>query len=1229
MNSKILRFIPFLIFGFLISCGGKSGSPTMIPWMAALMGGGETATGGLSVVDSNGEALPVIIEESIQEVPTAGETIIHGKISPVQCFENGLSQPCSQDQNLDLSKIEVHLVSANGTIVEKTTLSSDGDFQFSIPDLKNGNYRVLINTGHGLNYAFEDFNFTFNPTLSGPNQINLDPIEASRYYLSSGPAYISGGVNTNGFKDQNGNVVVPMGSLSGVKVQLTGSNGDILQETFTDSNGKYEFQIGDLSNGNYGIVVKGSELQTSGRFFTDEVSGFRFIFSGNDPVLTTNVELSSIGIKFVPSPTAPLQLSEWSIRNSANPGMELGGFQVILKDTQNNTIASTSTDSSGKFSFGPTLPEGIYTIEIKKEGFFDAVTSFSFTPNYAGSSTTVNQPSQISLVPKPSNITGKVTGPGGIPSRIEGASINFRPSNNQAPSSLLYLTMGTDDRLKNLANLWVREACSSIPSCLNACGAGGFAASCIVANQGSGPWIYSTYQNKVYEVKADNQTVFFTAVAGKWEYYISAPGFDSTTPQNITLNGGDVTVNPFNLTPSQHRGAIRGQTLVLDTLSSGLRNSYGGPMTGFTQNPGLLGLFSILLGNTTTNSQPVAHITMTGANGEYNFDGNSRVVLLPPLSQLCSSQILVAQIGATGTLTESTQPTCSSSGDALRVAYAISQFQSAERLSTSSIVGTEIDTSPIYVHNSNYTFRQGSYSILFVDPLKHLSASSQKAEINQTLVPNFGDALNLVSTILHLPRRTISGTLTDAISSAAIGGATISLGSDTNPDPNLVDFSQNVTRDQDTIPGNIPRLDPSTGSRSDIPVPDVTTDANGNYTIPNVNPGNYILRVTKSGFDTIMIPITVSSSGTGTVANGQIIQAGARGDLSGRVIFAGGALFNHSYNLELVHPTSGNRPTAPVNPTSLSVGTSNFSSSPNYRIYNINSGQWKLKFTSAGYVPVEGLVNIQGNTVTNFDIITMIPGSQAPANISGILFNAFNNLRISSPLTLSLRPGINNRTGSLALNGNNQTILPITSGSDGSYMISNVPAGNYTLEVSGAGFSTTFQTVISAGASSGGQNIFVSPTLDSGEVRVVLSWGQYPQDLDSHLEYGDSTCLDGGKKCQVVWNDTSKLGGDLTLDVDVTTGFGPETVTIKGSAWSTPRRGYSVYKWSSELTHSIFTSGATVKVFKSSGLVRTFNPGSSQVSRWWQIFCLDNERNIIDAGQPGCSTSDFFNAIRN
>jgi hypothetical protein len=62
---------------------------------------------------------------------------------------------------------------------------------------------------------------------------------------------------------------------------------------------------------------------------------------------------------------------------------------------------------------------------------------------------------------------------------------------------------------------------------------------------------------------------------------------------------------------------------------------------------------------------------------------------------------------------------------------------------------------------------------------------------------------------------------------------------------------------------------------------------------------------------------------------------------------------------------------------------------------------------------------------------------------------------------------------------------------------------------------------------------------------------------------------------------------------------------------------------------SIANSGATIKVFKSIGLVKTYNAGSENTGRWWQAFCFDSSSNIIDIGKLGCEINSFFNAAQN
>ena len=76
-------------------------------------------------------------------------------------------------------------------------------------------------------------------------------------------------------------------------------------------------------------------------------------------------------------------------------------------------------------------------------------------------------------------------------------------------------------------------------------------------------------------------------------------------------------------------------------------------------------------------------------------------------------------------------------------------------------------------------------------------------------------------------------------------------------------------------------------------------------------------------------------------------------------------------------------------------------------------------------------------------------------------------------------------------------------------------------------------------------NMYImSEKLDSGQIRIVLTWGEYPRDLDSHLE----GTTDSGRSLHVFYSAqrASDSNGDTIaeLDVDDTTGYGPETITI-------------------------------------------------------------------------------------
>ena len=68
---------------------------------------------------------------------------------------------------------------------------------------------------------------------------------------------------------------------------------------------------------------------------------------------------------------------------------------------------------------------------------------------------------------------------------------------------------------------------------------------------------------------------------------------------------------------------------------------------------------------------------------------------------------------------------------------------------------------------------------------------------------------------------------------------------------------------------------------------------------------------------------------------------------------------------------------------------------------------------------------------------------------------------------------------------------------DGKYSLE-LPSGYYTIEIVKDGYITSYMEIVSV-PYIGVQSIAISPELNSDEYRIVLTWGERPWDLDSHL----------------------------------------------------------------------------------------------------------------------------------
>jgi len=173
--------------------------------------------------------------------------------------------------------------------------------------------------------------------------------------------------------------------------------------------------------------------------------------------------------------------------------------------------------------------------------------------------------------------------------------------------------------------------------------------------------------------------------------------------------------------------------------------------------------------------------------------------------------------------------------------------------------------------------------------------------------------------------------------------------------------------------------------------------------------------------------------------------------------------------------------------------------------------------------------------------------------------------------------------------------------SSGSVTFSNLTAGTASVRVTANGFNMTDQVVTLSCADPASIGLALNPasgdgSLQPSEVRAILTWGENPSDLDSHLTGPDASSsgstADETNRFHLYYGNRSSCCDVATLDVDDTSSYGPETVTIMpNSGDSTLRAGlyrYSVFHYSGSA--NLATSDATVRLVFGNGNERTFTP---------------------------------------
>ena len=292
-----------------------------------------------------------------------------------------------------------------------------------------------------------------------------------------------------------------------------------------------------------------------------------------------------------------------------------------------------------------------------------------------------------------------------------------------------------------------------------------------------------------------------------------------------------------------------------------------------------------------------------------------------------------------------------------------------------------------------------------------------------------------------------------------------------------------------------------------------------------------------------------------------------------------------------------------------------------YEIPNFVPGVYSVQASATGYLTLTlNSININADngsfTLPTFELLS---SDMSGANtVTGVAKNATTGLGIEG-VTVNVRANWNNRSGDV--------IATTTTAADGSYSIS-LERGYYTLEFARDGFVSDFVNVASSNAIGACEGV-LSPTstseVASTEFRIVLTWGETPRDLDSHLVgLDDTNSVFHIAYYNKVERDTE---GNViaSLDVDDVTSYGPETVTIV-NARTDATYYYSVKDFTDRYdatSTKMSESGANVKVYQGSVLVREYNVPLNQAGTIWNVFKIENG-SIVDINNYSADETTMY-----
>ena len=252
---------------------------------------------------------------------------------------------------------------------------------------------------------------------------------------------------------------------------------------------------------------------------------------------------------------------------------------------------------------------------------------------------------------------------------------------------------------------------------------------------------------------------------------------------------------------------------------------------------------------------------------------------------------------------------------------------------------------------------------------------------------------------------------------------------------------------------------------------------------------------------------------------------------------------------------------------------------------------------ASGYVPAAlGLI---GPDVTyphlHLEAIPLVRNTGMTGGISGTARNALDNDPIAGA-EMMLFQGLGRRA-LMAVAFARELV-----DAGGNFSFEGLPAGTYTIFAYHADYNGAFRTGIAVGDGNVTPNQDVAMVPSDNSIRIVLTWGSSPNDLDSHLTGPNPS---DASRFHVYYDNRldSNVDPFAGLDLDDTNGSGPETITIRRLNSGNYR--YSVHDYSNRSSASstaLGSSGAKVELYHHGISTSFFVP--NEPGTLWTVFEL-------------------------